>query len=342
MTSRNFSIKEIALQAGVGVATVDRVLNARTGVTAGMTRRIHQAIQELERQSSQVGLVGRRFLIDVVMETPTRFARVVRDALEREMPQLHPAVFRARYHLKEVMPAGDLIAALDAIGSRGSHGVLLKAPDRADVAEAIDRLQKKNIPVITLVTDVPRSKRLAYVGMNNRAAGETAAYLIGQWLPETPAGVLVSHSSNQFQGEEEREIGFRQAIRRDFPRLKIHELSEGYGMHEATSRLVRQVLSEHPDIVAVYSIGGANASILEAFQQLKRTCRVFIGHDLDTENLSLLRRGQMNAVLHHDLNHDMHSACQQLMSAHKVGASSFDPGLSAVQIVTPFNVPSKV
>ena len=339
MTSRDFSIKEIALQAGVGVATVDRVLNARTGVSAGMTRRIHQAIQELERQSSQVGLVGRRFLIDVVMETPGRFARVVRDALEREMPQLHPAVFRARYHLNEVMPASDLIAVLDTIGTRGSHGVLLKAPDRADIAEAIDRLHQKSIPVITLVTDVPRSRRLAYVGMNNRAAGETAAYLIGQWLPETPAGVLVSLSSSQFQGEEEREDGFRRAIKRDFPQLEIHEISEGYGMHEATSRLVRRVLSEHPNIVAVYSIGGANASILEAFQQMKRACKVFIGHDLDTENLSLLRRGQMNAVLHHDLNHDMHSACQQLMSAHNVGALSLDSGLSAVQIVTPFNVP---
>ncbi len=339
MTSRNFSIKEIALQAGVGVATVDRVLNARTGVSANMGRRIHQAMQELERQSSQVGLVGRKFLIDVVMEAPSRFARVVREALEREMPQLHPAVFRARYHLKEVMPSGDLIAVLDAIGSRGSHGVLLKAPDRADVADAIDRL---NIPVITLVTDVPRSKRLAYVGMNNRAAGETAAYLIGQWLPEAPAGVLVSLSSSQFQGEEEREMGFRQAIKRDFPQLKIHEISEGYGMHEATSKLVRQVLSEHPDIVAAYSIGGANASILEAFLEMKRACKVFIGHDLDTENLSLLRRGQMNAVLHHDLNHDMHSACQHLMSAHKVGALSLEPGLSAVQIVTPFNVPWKL
>lgn len=339
MTSRDFSIKEIALQAGVGVATVDRVLNERTGVSANMGRRIHQAIQELERQSAQVGLVGRKFLIDVVMETPSRFARVVREALEREMPRLHPAVFRARYHLNEVMPAGDLITVLDTIGSRGSHGVLLKAPDRADVAEAIDRLHRKNIPVITLVTDVPRSKRLAYVGMNNRAAGETAAYLIGQWLPETTAGILVSLSSNQFQGEEEREVSFRLALKRYFPHLEIHEISEGYGMHEATSSLVRQILSEHPDIVGVYSIGGANASILEAFQQMKRACKVFIGHDLDTENLSLLRRGHMNAVLHHDLNHDMHSACHHLMSAHRVGLSSLDLGLSAVQIVTPFNVP---
>jgi LacI family transcriptional regulator len=35
---------------------------------------------------------------------------------------------------------------------------------------------------VTLVTDLPDSTRLAYVGMDNRAAGQRAADLPGQWL----------------------------------------------------------------------------------------------------------------------------------------------------------------
>lgn len=337
--ARSFPIKEIALQAGIGAATVDRVLNGRTGVSPGMARRVQQAILELERQSAQVGIAGRKFLIDLVMETPDRFARVVRDALEREMPGLHPAVFRARYHLSEAMPVEVLVATLNRIATRGSHGVLLKAPDRPEIVAAISHLHRRHIPVVTLVTDIPRSDRLAYVGMDNRAAGETAAYLIGQWLPDQRAGVLVSLSSSQFQGEGEREIGFRQALRRHFPHLTVHEISEGYGMHEATLKLVRSQLAQWPDVMAVYSIGGANASILEAFAQMKRPCKVFIGHDLDSENIALLRRGLMNAVLHHDLNHDMRTACQHLMSAHKVGPREPELGLSNVQVITPFNIP---
>ncbi|SDP38942.1 LacI family transcriptional regulator [Rhodoferax sp. OV413] len=335
-------LKDIASQAGTSLATVDRVLNQRGGVRQHTVRRVEQALQELERQKSQVGLVGRKFLVDLVMQTPERFSRLVRNALEQAMPGLHPAIFRARYHLAEDLPVAQLVATLDKIAQQGSHGVLLKAPDVPEVVQAVARLQHKGIPVVTLVTDVPGSARRAYVGMDNRAAGHTAAYLVAQWLgpaTQAPAGVLISISSNHFRGEEEREIGFRQAIRDRYPHIAVHEVSEGLGLHEATVGLVRQRLRLCPEVQAVYSIGGANAAILEAFAQLQRPCRVFIAHDLDADNLPLLRAGRLQAVLHHDLQHDMRQACFQLMAAHGAAPAGLPLPVSSVQVVTPFNLP---
>ena len=65
--------------------------------------------------------------------------------------------------------------------------MIVKAPDTDVVAEAIDRLTAEGIPVVTFVTDVPRSSRVGYVGIDNRDAGATAAYLIDQWLGDSPA-----------------------------------------------------------------------------------------------------------------------------------------------------------
>lgn len=337
--SRQFLVKDIAAQAGVSVATVDRVLHGRDGTRAHTVRRVEQAIAELERQSAQVGLVGRKFIVDVVMQTPVRFSDMARRALEGELAALHPAVFRARWHLGEDTPLAEIVATLDAVAARGSHGVLLKAPDLPPVRAAIERLVARRIPVVTMVTDVLHAPRLAYVGMDNRAAGATAAWLIGQVLPARRAGVLVSLSSNRFQGEEEREMGFRQAIREHHPHLAVHDISEGLGLHQATARLVRERLRERPDVQAVYSVGGANKAILEAFAQLERPCRFFVGHDLDADNLALLRRGQLHALLHHDLAHDMRAACRHVMRAHGAGGATVPAGLSTVQIVTPFNIP---
>ncbi len=339
--SKNFLMKDIALQAGVSLATVDRVLHKRSGIRPQTCRRVQQAIQELERQTSQVGLTGRKFLIDLVMQAPLRFTEMVRNALEREMPSLQPAVFRARYHLNEVLTINELVSTLDKIASRGSHGVLLKAPDAPEVVEAVRRLHERGIPVITLVTDLPQSQRLTYVGMNNREAGETAAYLMGQWLKlkAQRSEILVSLSSNRFRGEEEREMGFRQAMRRHYPGLHIHDISEGHGIHDATAALVKKRLAELPHVTAVYSIGGANAAILQAFKQLKRTCHVFMGHDLDADNLQLLAAGQIHALLHHDLRHDMRNACLWVMQSNRMPLKTPPITLSPVQIVTPFNVP---
>ena len=334
-------LKAIALQAGVSLATVDRVLHSRPGVRAHTMRRVHQAQAELQRQSAQQGLQGRKFMLDVVVQAPARFAQVVRDALEREMPLLHPAIFRARYQMGEALEVAELVAVLDRIGARASHGVLLKAPNDARVAAAVARLQAKGIPVVTLVTDLPGSARMAYVGMDNRAAGQTAAYLLGQWLgPTSRAGVLVSLSSTRFRGEEEREAGFSEALRARYPRLQAVDASEGLGLHAATAAVVLQCLRANPGICAVYSVGGANAAILQAFAQAKRACRVFIGHDLDADNLALLRTNKLSAVLHHDLAHDMRMACLQIMRAHGVGLAQTLPTLSGVQVVTPFNVPA--
>jgi LacI family transcriptional regulator len=342
--SRPFLVKDIAQQAGVSTATVDRVLNQRPNVRAHMARRVEQAIEQLQRQSRQVGVVGRKFMLDLVMETPQRFSAMVRHALEAEMAEtaaLHPAaVLRARHEVHEVWPPHELVAALDRIAARGSQGVLLKAPDLPEVDAAVDRLVAAGIPVVTLVTDLPRSRRLAYVGLDNRAAGETAAYLIGQWLGGArKAGVLVSLSSVRFRGEEERDLGFREAMRRDHPRIAIHDVSEGHGVHERTGRLVRARLREHPELCAVYSIGGANAAIVDAFAQADRRCRCFIGHDLDADNRVLLRAGRIHAVLHHDLRQDLRRACLQLMAAHGVAGLGESPGLSNVDVVTPFNLP---
>ena len=89
------------------------------------------------------------------MLAPRRFSDAVRAALEAELPQLRPAVLRARFHLKEEGDPADVVATLERIRRRGSHGILLKAPDHPLVAAAVDELAAAGVPTVTLVTDVP-------------------------------------------------------------------------------------------------------------------------------------------------------------------------------------------
>ena len=96
-----FPIREIARQAGLSEATVDRVLNGRTGVRESTAREVHQAIADLDRQRTQVRLQGRTFMVDMVVQAPQRFTTAVRAALEAELPSLHPAVVRSRFHLRK-------------------------------------------------------------------------------------------------------------------------------------------------------------------------------------------------------------------------------------------------
>jgi LacI family transcriptional regulator len=181
----------------------------------------------------------------------------VRGALEAELPWLRPAVVRARFHFRETGAPAALVDTLDEIRRRGSQGVVLKAPDVPEVAAATLALTRAGIPVVTLVTDLPTSGRAAYVGIDNRSAGATAAYLVGQWLGAAPGDVLVTLSSGSFRGEEEREMGFRAALRGARPARELVEITESDGLDERVGALVRDALRRHPGIRAVYSIGAA-------------------------------------------------------------------------------------
>jgi LacI family transcriptional regulator len=340
--AHRFRVREIAVQAGLSEATVDRVLNGRGGVRESTVHEVHQAIADLQRQRDQLRIGGRTFLVDLVMQAPQRFSAAVRSALEAELPLLRPAVLRARFWLRESGPVAEIVEAVDRIGARGSHGVVLKAPDVPEVAAAVERLSQRGIPVVTLVTDVPTSPRLAYVGIDNRSAGATAAYLIGQWLGDRPGNVLVTLSSSFFRGEEEREMGFRAAMRALQPGRTLVDITESRGLDDVLHGLVVDALRDDPSLVAVYSIGGGNLATVDAFDSLGRSCRVFVAHDLDEDNRALLHRRRISAVLHHDLGRDLRTACYVLLAAHGAVPGPVPVRPSAIQVVTPFNVPSSL
>jgi LacI family transcriptional regulator len=338
-----YPIREIARQAGLSEATVDRVLNRRGGVRQSTVHEVHRAIADLDRQRSQVRLTGRTFFLDLVVDAPDRFSAAVRAALESQLPLVRPATFRARFHLADAPPLTELAATLDGIARRGSQGVVLKAPDHPLVVGAVERLAEAGIPVVTLATDLPTSRRVAYVGLDNRAAGATAAYLLDQWLPDD-AAVLVTRGTGTFRGEDDREMGFRATTRSLRPGRRQVDLVDATGDDDVLRGLVRDALAADAGIAAVYSMyaAGGNAATVAAFADAGRACRAFVAHDLDAENLALLREGRLSAVLHHDLALDLRRACHVVMQAHGALPGTPRSWHSGVQVVTPYNIPVEV
>jgi LacI family transcriptional regulator len=89
-------------------------------------------------------------------------------------------------------------------------------------------------------------------------------------------------------------------------------------------------------------MGGGNVAILRALEARQRSSVCFIGHDLDRDNVHLLREGKVQAILHHELRQDMRSACQHVLHFHKLLPASAVSSSSSVVVVTPENIPEHI
>lgn len=136
-------------------------------------------------------------------------------------------------------------------------------------------------------------------------------------------------------------MGFRAAMRERAGGRQLVEATDTDGLDETVRDATMAILRDHPRIAAVYSIGGGNRAILEAFESVGRRCRVFVAHDLDRDNLALIQSRRITAVLQHDLRHDMLRACHVIMQANGAIEGPIESTPSQINVITPYNVPAQ-
>ncbi|RVU84713.1 LacI family transcriptional regulator [Leucothrix sargassi] len=338
MSLKNFSVKQIASQAAVSAATVDRVINDRPGVKAYTRQRVLNAINELEEQARMVKFSGKRFYIDIIMQTPKRYSDLTKENILHILPSMQPFNISPRFHFFEQISIDELTEKMMRIIDNGSHGLIVKLPDDYRVRVVIDNAYLAGIPTITFNADVRQSKRIAFIGMDHHVAGQSAAYLMGQWLKKEKEVILISTSNLNFRNEAEREMGFRQTIRQHSPHLEMNELSDGYGLNEQTFNQVDRYLERGGKATSIYSIGGANSAILEAYKKHKIPIRLYVAHDLDETNKSLLAQHKIHAVFTHNIERDARHAFLHILKFHNQITYDKPFTQSRVNIITPYNL----
>jgi LacI family transcriptional regulator len=146
----------------------------------------------------------------------------------------------------------------------------MMALEHPAVREAVAALAARGLPVVTLISDLSNSERAAFVGLDNRAAGRTAGYLIGRFIGARAAKVALIAGSLSYKAHEEREAGFLHVIDEMFPRLEVVGLREGQDDAGKNYRQTRALLEQHPDMGGIYNIGGASDGVARALKEAGR------------------------------------------------------------------------
>src|SRR6202167_395556 len=194
MAASHLTLKDIAREAGVSVATLDRVLHGRPGVREDTARRVREAIDRHGFRPFAAGAElakGRSSRFAVVMpEGSNVFMSMILDHIAEMSGWLAARRASVETTKTNVFNPVALAGTLDSLAGR-YDGVAVVALDHQSVRAAIDDLVAGGTYVVTLVSDVPGSRRHHYVGIDNVAAGRTAGTLIGRLLGPRSGAVAV-------------------------------------------------------------------------------------------------------------------------------------------------------
>jgi LacI family transcriptional regulator len=306
------TLQDVAREAGVGIATVDRVLNQRPGVHVRTVRRVTEAVERLHYRPDPAAVrLAQKRLHRVVWVLPSgknSFVTLLRDSIGDSHGWMDDHRMHGREVLVDVFEPTALAQALLDLQGR-CDTVIAMALDHPLVCAAIDRLVESGLCVITLVSDVPASRRHHFVGIDNVAAGRTAATLLGRFLGTRQGKVQVVIGSLDLRDHAERCSGFSQVMASEHAHLQMLAPVAGKDDSALTEALTARRLAQHPDLVGVYSVGAGNRGIAAALQAAGRAKEVvYIAHELTPTARAHLLDGTLDAVINQDPGHELRSA----------------------------------
>jgi len=311
---------DVARAAGVSTATVDRVVNNRKGVgnkTSEKVRLVLTRLAEAEAVDleSRISNAAKREFHFLIPGGSEMFLENMAEEVEKKGADLSLFGVRPRVlRMKAFDPVS--IATQVRQAADQSDGICLVAIDHPLVNEAVDAAVEQGVPVVTLVSDLKRSRRLAYVGIDNFTAGRLVGYLMGRFLGERSGKVALIAGSLTYRGHAERELGFRSVIGEEFPHLQILFAREAQDENELTRTETCDLLANHPDLVGIYNIGGGSPGVASALVDAGRENVVFIAHELNSLTRRFLVNGVIEAIIDQDPAREIASAMRILMNHH--------------------------
>lgn len=325
------TINDVAREAGVSRGTVDRVINNKGNVSKKSEEKVLAAIKKLDYIkspfASALAKKGNRIKIGIIYPDLDHYfwnevgrgIEEMREASQAKGVEIIKVKTRS-YDYREQ------IEALDSIVNEGVRGVITIANHRNKLDEKIEELYEKGIPVVTVVSDAPDSKRLCYVGINDYKAGVTAGKLMALYLGKKGrVAVIGVHKS--LASMEDRIRGFKDKLTLEYPQIEIYEtysLQEDArsGMevyNESIRKLIDEIIGKEPSIDGIYVTNSMTGYVGEVLDEMEYGGRVvLVGHENTSRIREMIIKGIIQATVFQDQKEEIENAVNILWK-HIVG-----------------------
>lgn len=325
MTKRP-TLTDVAREAQVGVATVDRVLNGRTPVRPETAERVYCAARKIGYHAA--GLIGQRLNADapqvrlgfVLNKEKQSFYRAFSEEIETAVRILDTVRGSAIIRFAPSQSPGDIKELM--LQMRGKvDAIAVASVDHHTVTEVVQELKDDGIPTFALLNDFAAGVRHSYVGLNNLKAGRIAG-----WMTATAARpaskIAVFVGGHRWHGHALRETGLRSYFREHAPHFDILETLVNLETRQLTYEATLNLLARHPDLGGLYVSGGGMEGAIAALREVRSPGEVaLIVNELTPESRSALSDRYVTMVMSTPLPRVCGALVRLMVAATRSGVS---------------------
>ncbi|HDS8578343.1 TPA: LacI family DNA-binding transcriptional regulator [Klebsiella variicola] len=306
-SATKITLADIAREANVGIATVDRVLNKRAAVKESTALSVLEAARRLGftleqphyRLAAGKAPVTVRMGFILLQETHSFYLPLAQALMREAAPWLTagqvPVILHFAIDAVEAMAQAihRLSDEVDVLG--------LVALDHPLIRHAVARAAARGVRVFTLLSDLSVPQRSGYIGLDNQKAGRTAAWFIERLCRGNgEIGIIIG--DNRFTCQESCEISFRSCLREQGMGQQILEPVRSHERADIARSVTEQMLSQYPALQAIYAPCGGVEGIVEALRDSGRQQAItLVCHGpLNDSELALID-GTIDIMLNHRL-----------------------------------------
>ena len=344
MSAKKVTMTDIARDAGVGIATVDRVLNKRAAVKESTERKVLESARRLgfALEQSHYRLAAGQSAIAlrmgfILLQPSHSFYQQLAQALEQAALAWHSPTQAPVFLHYDINAIDDMAAAIGRLSAEVDV-IGIVALDNPLIRHALIQAIDKGVHVFTLLSDMSIPQRTGYIGLDNQKAGRTAGWAVDRLCHgDGEIGIIVA--DNRFICQESCEISFRSYLREQGKGDRVLEPVRSHERADVARQVTEEMLQQYPDLKAIYAPCGGVEGIVDALRARQRQHQVtLICHGpVDNGELALID-GTVDLMLAHRLSEFAAATINAFIQAVSQPRATFINALQPFDLLTKENL----
>lgn len=299
-------VKEIAQRANVSIATVDRVIHNRSGVSPKTKSKIEAIIKELNYQPNILAsrlASGKVFDIAVLIpkgSEETDFWDAPLKGIQRAHSEIRQYGIRVECFHFNLNHKETFSQQAKLILDKKFDGVLMSPSFIEESVEFVEECQKNGIPVVFIDANIKEFNSLSYIGPHLFQSGYLGGKLSSFGINGKNKVMLVniskeSNNYNYLQIED----GYKSYCKDHEVKNQIIRLDINQPDYLSVAKKLSRAFIDHSDIGLIFVTNSRVFSVARYLEERKREDVFLMGFDFLKENVEYLKKGTIDFLICH-------------------------------------------